>query len=141
MYKELFNGFLTHPDTLQVYKDNKLIFASDKERLLPLIEYIDTFASNYKQVVVFDKIMGRAAALLCMKANCKEVYSPLGSELSIEVLNQNNIKHHVIEIVPYIQKSNREDMCPMEKLSLDKDSEEFYQALTGLIKKSEESSK
>ena len=138
MYKDLFNKFLTHHNTLQVYKDNKLVFASDKERLLPLIEYIDTFASKYKQVVVFDKIMGRAAALLCIKANCKEVYSPLGSELSIEVLNQNNIKHHLIEIVPYIQKANRKEMCPMEKLSLDKDSEEFYRVLTSLMNNSGE---
>ena len=133
MYKELFNRFLTHHNTLQIYKDKKLIFASDKDRLLPLVEYIDKFAASHQQVVVFDKIMGRAAALLCVKANCAEVYSPVGSQLAVEALNQYGIRNHMVEIVPYINNMNQDDMCPMEKLSLDKGPEEFYQALVGLI--------
>jgi hypothetical protein len=86
VYKPLFDKFLTSNNTLHVYEDSKLIFASDKDRLLPLVEYIDKFASNHRDVVIFDKIMGRAAALLCIKADCREVYSPLGSQLAIELL-------------------------------------------------------
>ena len=137
MYTELFDKFLTHHNTLQVYKDNKLVFASDKERLLPLMEYIDRFSAIYGQVTLFDKIVGRAAALLCAKANCIEVYSPLGSELAVKALNQYGIKHHLVEIVPYINNTNQDDMCPMEKLSLGKDPEEFYKASKNLIDNSQ----
>ncbi len=56
MYARLFNRFLTGSDTLQVYKGSKLLFASNKDRLLPLLEYIDRFA-HYHQVVIFDKII------------------------------------------------------------------------------------
>ena len=140
MYTELFDKFLTHHDTLHVYKDNKQVFASDKERLLPLLDYIDKFAASYQNVVVFDKIIGRAAALLCAKANCKEVYSPLGSELAIEALNPYGIKYHLVEIVPYIKQINQKEMCPMEKLSLDREAEEFYQALTKKINENRETS-
>ena len=133
MYKTFFDEFLTSDNTLRVYKDSKLIFASDKDRLLPLAEYIDKSASNHRDVVVFDKIMGRAAALLCIKANCREIYSPLGSQLAIEVLEEHGIKYHLSQIVPHIQQSNRQDMCPMEKLSLDKNPEEFYQLLKNLL--------
>ena len=115
-------------DSLQVYEGNKLLVASDKDGLLPLLEYIDRMAPYHQQVVIFDKIMGNAAALLSVKADCHEVYSPLGSQLAVTTLDRYGIKYHLTEIVPYIQKPNREDMCPMEKLSLNKEPEEFYEA-------------
>jgi hypothetical protein len=129
MYTPLFNEFLASDDTLQVYKDGELIFSSDEDRLLPLLEYISRFASNQQQVVVFDKIMGNAAALLSVKADCQEVYSPLGSEIAVKTLETYSINYQINEIVPYIRQADSEDMCPMEKLSLDKSPEEFYEAV------------
>jgi hypothetical protein len=133
MYARLFNRFLTCSDTLQVYKGSKLLFASNKDRLLPLLEYIDRFA-HYHQVVIFDKIMGNAAALLAVKASCREVYSPLGSQLAIKTLDKYHIKYHLTETVPYIQKANGEDMCSMEKLSINREPEEFYELIRDAIK-------
>lgn len=134
MYTPLFNEFLASDDTLQVYKDSKLLFSSDKDRLLPLLEYIDRFAPYHRQVVVFDKIMGNAAALLSVEAGCQEVYSPLGSQLAVKTLEKYGIKYHITEIIPYIQQPDGKDMCPMEKLSLDKGPEEFYKVMRGIIK-------
>jgi hypothetical protein len=133
VYKPLFDEFLSSGNTLHVYEGDKLIFASHKDRLLPLAEYIERFASNHRNVVIFDKIMGRAAALLCIKASCQEVYSPLGSQLAVEVLDEYGIEHHLTRIVPYIQKPSREDMCPMEALSIGKEPEEFYQSIKNLL--------
>ena len=133
MCKPLFNEFLTSGDTLQVYKDDKLIFSSRKDRLLPLLEYFDRFAPYYQQVVIFDKIMGNAAALLSVKASCQEVYSPLGSQLATKTLDRYGIKYHITEIVSHIQKPNEEDMCPMEKLSMNKTPEEFYEVIRNII--------
>jgi len=134
MYQPLFDEFVTSGDTLRVYKDGKLVFSSGQDRLLPLLEYIDRLAPHHQQVVIFDKIMGNAAALLSVEASCQEVYSPLGSQLAIKTLDKYGIKHHITEIIPYIQKSNEEDMCPMEKLSIDKEPEEFYEAIKSIIK-------
>ncbi len=133
MYARLFNRFLTGSDTLQVYKGSKLLFASNKDRLLPLLEYINRFA-HYHQVVIFDKIMGNAAALLAVKASCREAYSPLGSQLAIKTLDKYHIKYHLAETVPCIQKPNGEDMCPMEKLSINREPEEFYELIGNAIK-------
>ncbi|HEY87712.1 MAG TPA: DUF1893 domain-containing protein [Dehalococcoidia bacterium] len=133
MYARLFNRFLMASDTLQVYKGSKLLFASNKDRLLPLLEYIDRFA-HYHQVVIFDKIMGNAAALLAVKAGCREVYSPLGSQFAIKTLDKYHIKYHLTETAPYIQKANGEDMCPMEILSMNKRPEEFYELIRNAIK-------
>jgi len=133
VYQPLFNEFLTNKNTLRVYQGNKLIFASDRDRLLPLIEYLDKFASRHRKVVIFDKILGRAAALLCIQANCREVFSPLGSQLAIDVLGKRGIKYHLTRTVPCIQKPNSTEMCPMELLSIGKEPAEFYKAIKNLL--------
>jgi len=125
---------VTSDDTLRVYKDNQLLFASKKDRLLPIVEYIDNFVPYHPQVVIFDKIMGNAAALLAIKADCREVYSPMGSQFAVKTLDKYGIKYHLSETVPYIQKPDQEEMCPMEKLSLDKEPGEFYEVMKAIIR-------
>ena len=129
MSTPLFSEFLVSNNTLRVYEEDRLIFASNKDRLLPLLEYIDNFAPYEKDVTVFDRVVGNAAALLLKKLFCNEIYSPLGSELAAKTLSSFGISYHFTEIVPYIQNSSGKDMCPMEKLSLNKHPEEFYRAL------------
>ena len=129
MILSLFNDFLTSDNTFQVYKHNKLLFTSSNGRLLPLLEYIDRFAPLEKNVTIFDQIVGNAAALLLKKALCHKVYSPLGSELAVKTLSSYGIKYHFAKVVPCIQNSRGEGMCPMEKLSIGKSPDELYEAL------------
>jgi hypothetical protein len=116
-----------------VYEGYKLIFASTKDRLLPLMEYIGTIAPAHQGIAIMDKIMGNAAALLSIKAGCREVYSPLGSQLALQTLCEYNIEYHLIKVVPYIQNADGSDMCPMEKLSIGKVPEEFYREMQNLV--------
>lgn len=133
MYTDLLSEFELSRDTLRVYEDCRLVFSSTRDRVIPLLEYIGSFASHHNHEIIFDKIMGNAAALLCVKVGCQEVYSPLGSQLAIDTLEKYGIKYHLTEIVPYIQKASREEMCPMENLSQNKTPEEFYQAIKKII--------
>jgi len=135
MNTQLFSEFLESNDTFRVYKKGKLIFSSGKERLLSLLEYIDKLAPLEKDVTVFDRIVGNAAALLLKKIFCYEVYSPLGSEPATRTLSDSGIRYHFTEIVPYIQNQSQQGMCPMEKLSLNKSPEEFYQACLSFYSK------
>jgi len=135
MYTRLFDEFLTGDDTLRVYEGDQLVFASSKDRLLPLLEYLEHMAADHRRVVIFDKITGNAAALLSVKADCQEVYSPLGSQFAIKTLEKYDVKYHFTRIVASIQKVNGEDMCPMEKLSIGKEPEEFYELMLNIINK------
>jgi len=134
MLEHLFNKFLASDDTLRVYEAEQQVFSSDKDRLIPLLDYIAQSAPHHQGVIIFDKIMGNAAALLSIKAGCQEVSSPLGSELAAATLDKYGIKYHLVEIIPYIQRDDGQDMCPMEKLSLDKEPEEFYEAMKSIVK-------
>jgi len=136
MYERLFNEFAAIDDTLRVYDGDKLVFSSRKDRLLPLMEYLDRFAREHAGVVIFDKIIGNAAALLAVKARCREVFSPMGSELAIQTLEKYGINYNFTRIVPTIQRADGEDMCPMEKLSIGKEPDEFYQTMVEIINRS-----
>jgi hypothetical protein len=140
MHEQLFPEFVNSADTLRVYEGDKLVFSSQKDRLLPLMEYLGHSAPEHTGVVIFDKIIGNAAALLAVKAQCHETFSPLGSELAAQTLKKYRIAYHFSRTVPHIQRDDGEDMCPMEKLSLGKGPEEFYQAMVGIIRKAAEDS-
>ena len=135
-YQRIFSEFTASDDTLRVYEGDRLVFSSRKDRLLPLMEYLDRFASAHEGVVIFDKIIGNAAALLAVRAKCREVFSPLGSELAIHTLEKYGINYNFTRIVPTIQRADGEDMCPMEKLSIGKEPEEFYQTMVEIINRS-----
>jgi len=125
-YAKLFKEFLAGGDTLRIYHGEKLIFSSQKERLMPLMEYLKEHSPAKEPVVIFDKVIGNAAACLAVKANAKEVFSPLGSELGIKTLEKFKIKYHFKKTVPFIMRDDGADLCPMEKLSSNKTPDQFY---------------
>ena len=132
MDNHLFNEFTESDDSLRIYSGDTLVFSSKKDGLLPLMEYI-VEASPGQPITICDKIMGNAAALLATKVACREVYSPLGSEIAAGTLDRFGITYHLTEIVPYIQRADGQSMCPMEELSIGKEPEEFYQELKARI--------
>ena len=134
MDTSLFNDFLISADTLWVYDGDSLIFTSNKDGLQPLLEYINRIVPYQSEIKIFDKIMGNAAALLSVKADCGKVYSPLGSQLAIKTFGDYNAEYHFTKIVPYIQNREGQGMCPMEKLSINKSPEEFYEAVRRRLK-------
>ena len=129
MYEDLYSAFLESGDTFRIYLDEDLLFSSEKDRLFPMMEYLEEYGPSEEPVTIFDKIMGNAAALLAVKIKCQAVYSPLGSELAIETLENNGIAYHLNKVVPYIIRPDGKDMCPMEKLSMDKTPDEFYREM------------
>jgi hypothetical protein len=133
MYQDMFSQFLQSGDSLHVYEGGNLVFASHKDGVLPLLDYLSTQPER-KNVVIFDSVMGNAAALLAVKAGGQEVFSPLGSQVAIGTLDKYHIRYHITETVPHILRADGKDMCPMEKLSLGKDPEEFYLAVKKFLK-------
>ena len=86
MNASLFNDFVASADTLRVYDGDGLLFASAKDGLQPMLEYSAQIVPRQNDITIFDKIMGNAAALLAVRADCHRVYSPLASQLAINTL-------------------------------------------------------
>jgi hypothetical protein len=136
MPADLFPAFLASDDTLRIYEDETLVYSSKKDRLLPMMDYLARDRAGGQPVVIFDKIMGNAAALLTVKASGREVFSPLGSDLAVRTLDAYGIGHHLAQTVPFILRDDCRDLCPMEQLSIGKSPEEFYLALKARIEAS-----
>lgn len=95
------------------------------------MDYIKQFLLEPQSVIILDRVIGNAAALLSIKADAVQIWSPLGSEPAVRTLTRHGIQYHFDKIVPLIQNRDGSDICPMEKNSLTADMtpEQFYETL------------
>lgn len=124
-----FQKFLKSGWGLEICRWNEIIFRSKKSGVRGLLDFVNEQGEKREGVIIFDKIVGRAIALLAAYLKAKEVYGGTGSELGDRTLEKYKIKFYFQKIVPNILNRDKTDLCPMEKLSLDKTPEEFYNSL------------
>ncbi|MBO7207851.1 MAG: DUF1893 domain-containing protein, partial [Kiritimatiellae bacterium] len=92
---------------------NGVIIARDKGRgIKPLLVFLDD--GRLEGTIVADKIIGRAAAAICILGGAKEIHAKIMSEGAKELLNKYNIKADSAEIVKEIINRDKTGMCPME---------------------------
>jgi hypothetical protein len=130
--QDLYQKFLKSKDTLQIFRGDMLISSSTEKGLLGFMKFVSGYNIG-KPVVIFDRVMGNAAALLAVKVKCQEVYSPLGSEQAVKTLKNFNVVYHIDKVVPFICRDDSKGMCPMEELSTGKTPGEFFNALEARI--------
>jgi len=111
----------------------KIIFRSKKSGVRGLLDFINKRGRRHRNLVIFDKIVGRGAALLAVYLRAKEVYGSLGSESAAETLRKYKIKFYFQKIIPSILDKNQTDICPIEKLSFNKTPKELYHYLRGRL--------
>jgi hypothetical protein len=126
---KLFKKFKKSSDTLWVCQDDRPYFASAKPGLAPLLDYLKENPEPPDGTTVCDRIVGNAAAQLMKKARCTSVYGVMGSEIARDTLGRYGIDCVIEELIPQIMNKAGTDMCPMEKLSLGKEPDEFHTAL------------
>ena len=102
--------------TCMIYKANELIFASEKRGVAPLIDFISTYGPDGDYSLA-DKVIGKAAALLCVKAGIRHVYAGVISEPALGIFNDHDISLAYDKVVPAIKNRTNTGLCPMEGLS------------------------
>ena len=111
------------------------IHMSTKQGIAPILELMQLKIHFLNNASVADKVIGKAAALLLIKAGIKELYAGIISEHAVKVLEQNGITVQYDTIVPYIINRRGDGMCPMETTVLEINSpEEAYTALQEKVK-------
>lgn len=133
-WQEKINDLLHAGLTLQVEKAGRVIFASSEPMLKPLLLCLQQRQSEMAGATVIDKIVGRAAAYLCVKGKVAEVITPLASHGAQEVLQQAGIPLQAQRVVAQIMNRSNTGPCPMEQLAGETLSAEgFYEALCARI--------
>ena len=112
--------------SIVVVKEENIVHTSNKNGLMPILDLYDSNKSILDNASVADKVIGKAAALLLVNANIKDLYAELISENAIPVLDNANIKYEYNKKVKEIRNRDNSAMCPMEKLALEsKDADDL----------------
>lgn len=97
-----------------VLAKNGVIIARDKGRgISPLLRVLDN--GKLEGAIVADKIIGRAAAAICVLGGAKVVYANVMSEGAKALLDKHGIKASTAKITDEIINRDKTGICPMEK--------------------------
>lgn len=124
--------------TLAIVKEGEIIFTSTEKGIKPMYTAILEHKDEIKGASIADRVIGRAAAILCKYAEIKALHTKLISEQAISVFKDTTIEFYYDESTPYIKNRDKTDMCPVEKLSQDVDSnapEELIEKITDFLDK------
>ena len=89
-------------------------YTSDLKGIAPMIEFIKN-GYDICGASVADRIVGRAAAMLFVKAGIKEVFSEVISKDAIKLLNSHGISCSWDVVTDMIINRKGNGPCPMEK--------------------------
>ena len=110
---------LTSQDlSLVIVKNEKIIFETKKQGITGLLEAIEILDKDLVSSSIADKIVGVAAAILCVHARISSVYAFTISESGIKLLKKYNINFDFNKKVTRILNQTKTDVCPFEKLAM-----------------------
>ena len=120
---------------LVIVKNGKVIFKTKEPGIYGFLMVIEKLDSNLIASSVADKIVGVAAAMLCVYAGVSSVFALTISEEGIRVLEENNVPFVFEKKVPNILNRNISDICPLEKVAINSESlDEICAKLKNLTK-------
>lgn len=111
-----------------------VVYLSDKRGIAPLLYFLNNNI-DLNGFSIADRIIGKAAALLCIQAGIKEVFGEVMSVKGKEELDKRNIPNSCVTLTEMIINRKGDDICPMEKTVKDIDDPlEAYKALDEKVK-------
>lgn len=125
---------------LLAIKDGIVIFEGRSPGIRDLLYAIENIGEDLTGAALADRIVGRAAALLCAYAGIASVFAKVISKGGVSVLVENDIPCLFEENVINISNADGSDVCPFEKLvSGVRDPSLAYGEIVKSIKKQEKS--
>jgi hypothetical protein len=104
--------------TLVIVKKGEILSSSRKNGIFPLFEATSRLGKDLLGASIGDKIVGTAAAMLCIYAQVGSVYAVTISENAKSLIEQAGIELKYKHIVPNIQNSDGTGLCPFEKMAM-----------------------
>jgi len=125
---------ITTKSTISVVSNGE-VFTSQERGVKPLLHLLTEKKGFLKGASVADKVIGKAAVLLMVLGEIKEVHTLIISEPAIKVFEKYNIPCFYDKKVDRIVNRTGDGLCPMETLCLDVDEpQEAFQKITDFIK-------
>ena len=102
--------------SLVFVKDSQVIFETDSEGLKGFLQAVDKLGESLSGTSVADKVVGRAAAFLCIHSGVKAVFAITMSRAGLEVLEAHGISCEHETLVLTILDRKKIGRCPFEGL-------------------------
>ena len=123
---------ITTKSTISVVSNGE-VFTSQERGVKPLLHLLTEKKGFLKGAFVADKVIGKAAALLMVLGEIKEVHTLIISEPAIKVFENHNIPCFYDQKVDRIINRTGDGLCPMETLCLDVENpQEAFDRITSL---------
>jgi len=121
--------------SLVIAKDGSILFETEQSGVSGFLLAIEKFGKEkLRGTSVADRIVGRAAALLCVYCGVKAVYAIVLSDGGKRVLEENGVIFEFENLVPSILNRQKTGTCPFEKIvSTVSDGEEAFKRLKSCV--------
>lgn len=130
---------LNNEDLTLVAQIQDTIYTSQLKGIAPLINPMKENQLFFKDAIVVDRVIGKAAAMLLALSQVQYIYAYVLSRKAREILDAYKIDYDYEKLAEYIVNRDHTGMCPMEKTVYD--MTDLNEALSALIQKQEELSK
>ncbi len=119
---------------LVIAKNGRIIFENGSQGIRGLLHAIEKLGKESIGSSVADRIVGRAAAMLCAYFKAASVFAVTISEEGMKVLEDNKVFYRFENRVPNILNQEGTDICPFEKLVMGfTKPEEAYKKLKSFV--------
>ena len=121
---------LNKTDATFVAVRNGRIMDSHDRGIAPIMALVLADTNALRGACVADKVIGKAAALLLVRAGVERLFANTISEHAMSLLSEYHLTFEFGQSVPYIMNRAGDGMCPMESLVLEvNDPEEAFRVL------------
>lgn len=121
--------------SLVVVKGGEEVLRENGSGVLPLLKVVASQdPAALAGASLADRVIGRAAAFLAVKAGFSAVYSPIMSKPGMELLLDNGIEVHSKNLVANIMRQEPYGLCLMEQMVSDvSEPEEAFEKLVSFF--------
>jgi hypothetical protein len=103
---------------LVIAKEGEVLLSSKEGGLHPFFQAIMRLGDGLHGAAIADKIVGSAAAMLCLYAQIASVYADIASTGALAMLREKGVTITSKNEVPHIFNYDGTDLCPFEKIAL-----------------------
>ncbi|MBI5466584.1 MAG: DUF1893 domain-containing protein [Candidatus Kerfeldbacteria bacterium] len=128
MPTQVLHPFSKTAETFIAVDLGKIVYTSQEHGLAPLLEFIRKFPKA-DELVVFDNVVGRAAATLFTLVKPKVVYGLVGSQSAVAILAKAGVTSHFTEVVEQLRTTTEAE--DYEMLAQGREAKELLAVLRG----------
>lgn len=128
--------------TCIILKNDQIIYKSNYIGVKPLLVFLNDHISlnQNDELILIDKVIGKAALLLAAKCRINKIFTPIISQEALSAAEYYNIKWEAGKVVPYIINREGTGKCPIEAsvtdtMNIDEAFKNIKDALAQLMKK------